>query len=40
MSALYYTMCALAALRAYADACAAGAPMSEILQRDNYQESE
>lgn len=40
VAALFYSLCVLQVLRAYADACEAGRPMCLILQPDNYPESE
>ena len=40
MASLYYTLCALQVLRAYATACEEGAEFCEILQRDDQEESE
>lgn len=40
MAILFYSMCALQVLRAYADACESGADFCEYLQPDHYPESE
>ena len=40
MSSLYYSMCALQVLRAYADACESGASFCHLSQRDTTIESE
>ena len=40
MASLFYSMCALQVLRAYADACECGAAFCEYLQPDHYPESE
>ena len=40
MASLFYSLCALRVLRAYADACEAGLPMCDITQPDITIESE
>jgi hypothetical protein len=40
MASLFYSLCALRVLRAYADACEAGRPMCDITQPYHYIESE
>ena len=40
MAYLFYSLCALRVLRAYADACEAGGPMCDIIQPDYQPESE
>jgi hypothetical protein len=40
MATLFYSLCSLQVLRAYADACEEGLPMCDITQPDHYIESE
>jgi len=40
MATLYYSLCALQVLRAYATACEEGAEFCEYMQPDHQQESE